>query len=235
MPFVSKMERNKVENAMIKALGHSERREILRILEASPEGVKYSGILGETGLTTSKLNYQLKEMEGFIEKDDERLYRLAPLGHKAIGVLNHMNESLDEEDVELTLTVENQRRSFIKRHLNSLFYVIMGLFGVGLIVLTYFYFAEPSGGITLPILALSYAVCGGIIYGINQARKSSPKYLLSFVDWLEWVFFNGKGAANFRGKKMFVLTVLGFILGALLGKAGLGLIIGLFLGAAMEI
>ena len=38
-----------------------------------------------------------------------------------------------------------------------------------------------------------------------------------------------------RAQKMFILTVLGFILGALLGKAGLGLIIGLFLGAAMEI
>jgi len=34
---------------------------------------------------------------------------------------------------------------------------------------------------------------------------------------------------------MFILTVLGFILGALLTKAGLGLIIGSFLGAEMEI
>jgi hypothetical protein len=33
---------------------------------------------------------------------------------------------------------------------------------------------------------------------------------------------------------MFVLTILGFVVGALLNKAGLGLIIGLFLGAAME-
>lgn len=38
-----------------------------------------------------------------------------------------------------------------------------------------------------------------------------------------------------RCKKMFILTVLGFILGALLTKAGLGLMIGSFLGAAMEI
>jgi predicted transcriptional regulator/preprotein translocase subunit SecG len=228
------MQRNKAENAIIKVLGHSERKEILHILETSPEGVKYSSILGETGLTTSKLNYQLKEMKGFIKKDDDRLYHLTTLGHKAISVLNHLNENLDEEAIELTLSVENQRRSFLKRHLNKLFYVIMGLFGIGLIVLTYFSFAEPGGGITLPILALSYAVCGGIIYGFDKARRGSPKYLISFVDWLEWKFFNGKGAGNFMGRKMFVLTVLGFILGALLGKAGLGLILGLFLGAAME-
>ena len=232
---MSKMERNKVENTIIKVLGHSERKNILHILKTSPEGVKYSSILGETELTTSKLNYQLKEMEGFIKKDDDRLYHLTPLGHKAISVLNHISENLDEEDIELAHSVENQRRSFLKLHLNNSFYIIMGLFGVGLIVLTYFYFAGPRGGITLPILALAYVVCGGTIYGFDKARKSSPKYLLSFVDWLEWKFFNGKGAGNFRGKKMFVLTVLGFILGALLGKTGLGLIIGLFLGAAMEV
>jgi len=228
------MQRNKAENAIIKVLGHNERKEILRILETSPDGEKYSNILGETGLTTSKLNYQLKEMEGFIKKNDDRLYHLTPLGHKAISVLNHLNENLDEETIELTRTVDNQRRSFLKRHLNNLFYVVMGLFGIGLIVLTFFYFAEPGGGISLPILALSYAVCGGIIYGFDKARKGSPKYLISFVDWLEWKFFNGRGTSNFMGRKMFVLTVLGVILGALLGKAGLGLILGLFLGAAME-
>jgi predicted transcriptional regulator len=233
--FLRKLKGNKVENAIIKTLGHSERREILRILEASPEGVKYSSILGETGLTTSKLNYQLKEMEGFIKKDEDRLYSLTPLGYKAISVLNHINENLDEKDYELTTTLENQRRSFIKKHLNNLFYVVMALFGAGQVVLTYFAFTEPSGGITMPLLALAYIACGVIIYGLDRVRRSSPKYLLSFVDWLDWKFFNGMGSGNFRGKKMFVLTVLGLILGALLGKAGLGLIIGLFLGAAMEI
>ncbi len=233
-PFMRKLQRNSVENVIIKVLGHSERRDILRILETSPEGVKYTGILGESGLTTSKLNYQLKEMEGFIKKDDNRLYHLTPLGHKAISVLSHINENLDEEDYELTLTIENQRRNFIKRHLNNMFYVLMVLFGIGPIVLTYFYFAEPGGGITLPLLALVYIVCGGIIYGFDKTRKSSPQYLLSFVDWLDWKFFNGKGRGNFRGNKMFILTVLGFIFGALLGKTGTGLIIGLFLGAAME-
>ncbi len=38
-----------------------------------------------------------------------------------------------------------------------------------------------------------------------------------------------------RCKKMFFLTVLGFILGALLTKVGLGLIIGSFLDAAIKI
>jgi len=228
------MQRKNVEDAIIKALGHGERREILRILETSPEGVKYSGILGETGLTTSKLNYQLNELEGFIKKDDDGLYHLTPLGRRSISVLNQLNEELDEEDVELTPVMENQRSNYIKKHLNNMFFVLMFVLGVGPIVLTYFYLAEPGEGITLLMVTLTYIICGGIIYGLDQARKSSPRYLVSFVDWLDWKFFNGQGANNFRGKKAFILTVLGLTLGALLGKAGLGLIIGLFLGAAME-
>ncbi len=232
---MNKMQRKNVEDAVMRVLGHVERRTILRILDNSPEGVKYSGILGETGLTTSKLNYQLKEMVGFIEKDGDGLYRLTQLGRKAISVLNYMNEDLDAEEVELTPILENQRRSFIKRHLDNAFYVVMAIFGVGLIALTYFYFAEPGGGITLPILALSYALLGGIVYAFDQARRSSPKYMLGLVEWLDWKFFDGNGSDRFRGRKTFVLTALGFVLGALLGHTGLGLIVGLFLGAAMEI
>jgi hypothetical protein len=73
------------------------------------------------------------------------------------------------------------------------------------------------------------------VYAFDQARRSSPKYMLGLVDWLDWKFFNGDGEDMFRGRKTFVLTALGLILGALLGKAGLGLILRLFLGAAMEV
>jgi hypothetical protein len=229
------MQRKNLEDAVIKVLGHGERRTILRILENVPEGVKYSGVLGETGLTTSKLNYQLKEMAGFLEKGDDGLYRLTMPGRKAISVLNHMNEDLDPDEVELKPILENQRRSYIKKKLDNLFYVIMALFGVGPILLTYFYFAEPGSGITAQMLALSFVLLGGIFYAFDQARRSSPKYMLGFVDWLDWKFFNGDGGGRFRGRKTFVLTALGLILGALLGKAGLGLILGLFLGAAMEV
>ncbi len=38
-------------------------------------------------MTTGNLNYHLKQLEGFIEKDDERRYRLTPLGKTALSVL----------------------------------------------------------------------------------------------------------------------------------------------------
>ncbi|MFA9437877.1 MAG: hypothetical protein ACEROO_12325 [Candidatus Bathyarchaeota archaeon] len=51
-------------------------------------------------------------------------------------------------------------------------------------------------------------------------------YMLGFVDWLDWKFFNGNGVEDFRGRKR---------ARALFGKMILGLIIGSFLGAAMEL
>ncbi len=233
-PYTNEMWRKNVEDAVIRVLSHAERRMILCILEDAPDGVKYSDILGETGLTTSKLNYQLKEMAGFFEKVGDGLYRLTRLGRKAVSVLDHINEDIDEEAVELAPILESRRRSYVTRKLNNVFYVLMALFGVGPIVLTYFYFVESGSGITLPMLALSCALLGGIVYAFDQARRSSPKYMLGFVDWLDWKFFNVNGGDRFRGRKMFVLTTLGLILGALLGHAGVGLIVGLFLGAAME-
>ena len=59
--------------------------------------------------------------------------------------------------------------------------------------------------------------------------------MLGFVDWLDWKFFNGNGIEDFRGRKVFVMAIMGMISGALFGKMILGLIIGSFLGAAMEL
>ena len=84
-----------LEKAMFQALGADERREILRI--ASREnGASYTEILGELNMTTGNLNYHLKQLEGFLEKDDERRYRLTPLGEIALNVLGATGSSPDE-------------------------------------------------------------------------------------------------------------------------------------------
>ncbi|MBD3206841.1 hypothetical protein GF319_10945 [Candidatus Bathyarchaeota archaeon] len=230
------MERKNAEDTIIKVLNHEERREILRILNASLEGLKYSSILGETGLSTSKLNYQLKELEGFIEKDEERReYHLTSLGRKAVMVLNNIGENLDPEDLQLTNATESRRRNFIRKYLNGFFYFLMITLGIGPIVGIYFFFADPTSGMTPLHFGLIIAFCIGSILLLNRARGNSPEYLLSFIDWLDWKFFSSYGPNGFKGKKTFVLSVLGFILGALFDKAGFGLIIGLFLRAAMEL
>ena len=225
------MEQKTAQDAIIRALSHHERRQILDILKNNPEGAKYSAILGETGLTTSKLNYQLNELQGFITKTEEGLYQLTELGQRAINVMQSMEENLSG-DLELTPIIENQRRNYVRKNLNGFFIVLMTCFAAGPLILTYFYFLESS--IAPWMVALTYILCGAFIAWFNNMRKSSPKYLLGFIDWLDWKFFNGKGSDEFKGRKVFVMTVLGLIIGLLFDRGLLGLIIGSFLGAAME-
>jgi DNA-binding transcriptional ArsR family regulator len=74
------------EEAIFQSLGADDRREILRII-AREGDASYTEILGELNMTTGNLNYHLKQLEGFIEKDAERRYRLTPLGGAALKVL----------------------------------------------------------------------------------------------------------------------------------------------------
>jgi len=77
--------RDEVEGVVFQALSSAERREILRMV--SRGSASYSEILGELGLTTGNLNYHLKQLEGFLRRDDERRYVLTPLGERAMAVL----------------------------------------------------------------------------------------------------------------------------------------------------
>ncbi len=226
------MQRDKIENVVLRALGHGERRSILRIIVSNPEGVRYSDILGETMLTTSKLNYQLRELEGFIGKEDQ-MYVLTELGRKAVGVLDYMGS--DQNGIDLGPSVEGERRKYVKRVLNKVFFILMLMFAVGPIVTTFFYIYDPSSGLTGQLLILVYALSGVFIYGLDKMRRGSPEYVISFVEWLDWKFFNWKGNDEFKGRKTFILTAMGFVLGLLFGSPGAGLLIGLFLGAVIEI
>ena len=80
---MAKNGRKEVEGIILQAIGHGDRRTIIRIIGANPDGVTYSSILGETELNTGHLNYHLRNLDGLIEKRDDKLYRLTPLGHKA--------------------------------------------------------------------------------------------------------------------------------------------------------
>jgi hypothetical protein len=227
------MEQKNAQDAIIQAISHRERREILRILQRETIGTRYSSILGETQLTTSKLNYQLNELQGLIEKNQEGLYKLTLLGQKAINILDNINENLDD-DLELAPILEDRRKKYVTKKINGLFTFLIASSTVGPVIITYFYFADSSSGIQPWILAFTYILFGAFIIGLNHMRKNSPKYFLGFIDWLDWKFFNGKGSDDFRGRKMFVLTVLGLVLGLLVGNAGIGLITGAFIGAALE-
>lgn len=105
--------REEVEEIILQGIDHVERRNILKIMGASPEGVTYSEVLRELAMNTGKLNYHLKLLEGLIERDDQRRYRLTKLGKKALMILGSMTEDLDEEALILVSTAKSSKDEFI--------------------------------------------------------------------------------------------------------------------------
>ena len=92
---LAKTGRDEIEDIILQALSHKERRRMLRIIEATPGGVTYSSILGETELNTGHLNYyHLRSLKGLIEKADG-LYTLTPLGAKALSVIPTLSQDVD--------------------------------------------------------------------------------------------------------------------------------------------
>lgn len=228
-----------IEDLIIQALSHRERRNILRIIEAADGGVVYSGILGETGLSTGRLNYHLKELEAFIERGEERRYRLTPLGRRALSVLRHATEGVDESEESYASAATANRRKFVEKQLNRGFYLGASIFLTGSALATYIVLVVERGPEAQWMLPLVYLISALAIYGMDRVRKKSPKLVLGFVDWLDWRLFGGQvnenGSRRFRGSKLGVCLILGVLFGAVLDKVGAGLLLGLFIGAAMEI
>ena len=108
--------RDEIEEIIVQALGHPERRNIIEIIGTSKENVSYSEILGEIGLNTGKMNYHLKLLEGVIERDKNRRYTLTPIGKKAFIILNSMTTDLENGYEEYLGKVKLNQNSGIMRN-----------------------------------------------------------------------------------------------------------------------
>lgn len=113
------------EEAILQALGHSERRNILKIIGASDGGVVYSDILAATGLNTGHLNYHLRGLEGLILSQEDKRYRLTPLGLKAIRMLGTLGE---EPDGSVKVFVESKGAQ--KQEMSPLVRVILWILAI---------------------------------------------------------------------------------------------------------
>ncbi|RLI03784.1 hypothetical protein DRO31_00915 [Candidatus Bathyarchaeota archaeon] len=105
---------SELDDIIIKALGHQERKNILKIIASYPEGVNYTGILGETELSTGRLNYHLGELEEFLDRGEDRLYRLNKIGEKAVATIEFINKDVDLNLLE-TVNTKRSKRLDLKR------------------------------------------------------------------------------------------------------------------------
>ena len=185
---------NELDDIIIKALGHPERKNILRIVGSYPEGVTYTGILGESGLSTGRLNYHLGELEGFLDRDEDRLYRLSEVGKKAVATLDFISKDMDMSLLETVNTKRANRLKSIRRRLDIGFYAVTILMLGFTAFFAYISFIE-SDTVMTAFAGLWFLFSLLIIYLTDRSRKNDPERILWVWEWLEW-----KLVGNYRNR-----------------------------------
>ncbi len=170
-----------VEDIILQAIGHSERRGIIRIIGVNTEGVTYSSILGETELNTGHLNYHLRNLEGLIEKRGDKLYRLTPLGLKALEMLINLRKEIDGDVIQYVEVAKGSRDGSLHPFVKGLLYI--GIAGIGMVFLAslgLFAWSISGGGAGLVGIFTSLAMAtftGVILWVLISALKTVPEFV----------------------------------------------------------
>ena len=179
-----------IEGIIIQALGHEVRRTVLKIINSSEKGASYTELMMELGLSTGKLNYHLRQLEGLVEKNEERKYVLTPLGRKAISLLSSITRNISSDDKKYLKAVQLAQKSTLHPIVKSFIYIGIAFVSVILVVWGYMtYMVITEGGpfiiyVLLPILlTIGFALLGWLIYTLKKA----PEYLKRLEKKLFWL------------------------------------------------
>ncbi len=174
---------SEIEEAIIQALAHESRRTMLKIINSSEKGASYTDLMIELGISTGKLNYHLKTLEGIVEKNKEQKYVLTPLGKRAMTLLASITEKIDPKYKNYVNTARIAQRSTLHPLAKSLIYISIAWASVVLVVwsyLTYIIIAEGApivAYILLPtLLLLGSAMLGWLIYALKTAPEIMKRF-----------------------------------------------------------
>jgi predicted transcriptional regulator len=165
-----------IENVTFQALAHPTRRTIIRTVESKNQGISYTELITELGMSTGKLNYHLEQLKGLIEKNSNQHYVLTPFGNKAIEHLNFIEQKISPEDEKyVKIAILSQKTSL--QPIVKAFLTISILLSAVLTAIWVFlvYILITEGGplivyVLMPVLiAVGFGLIGTLIYALVKA------------------------------------------------------------------
>jgi DNA-binding transcriptional ArsR family regulator len=72
-----------IESVTFQALAHPTSRTIIRIVQSKNQGISYTELITELGMSTGKLNYHLEQLKGLIEKKQQSTLRFNAFRQKS--------------------------------------------------------------------------------------------------------------------------------------------------------
>lgn len=175
--------KDQIENIVFQALSHPIRRTILKIIASRPEGVPYTELIMELGLSTGKLNYHLEQLAGLITKNDARYYVLTPFGKKALNQLNLITQDLSPEDEKYVRIASASQKSSLQPALKLFLIVNVVASLMFLIVLStvaYMAITEGAPMIIYVLLPILFAIGLGLTASTVLALKKTPDWIKRF-------------------------------------------------------
>ena len=175
--------KGEIEEVILQALVHEARRDILRIIEVSEKGASYTELMDQLRLSTGKLNYHLKQLEGLIRKNMELRYVLTPLGRKTLNLLDSMSHGINADSEKFVKVAYRAQRRSLQPLIKSFIYIVMTVDFVAFIMtgsLAYLAFTEGAPAfveIFIPVLlVMEIAFLIWLIYIL----KAVPEYVKRF-------------------------------------------------------
>jgi len=166
-----------VEATVFEVLAHTVRRDILRIVAYSEDGASYTDMLSEFGTSTGRLNYHLKQMDGFIQKNGRLRYTLTPLGRAAADLTFSLREGLPENAERF---VKIRRPPSLMPALRFMAYLLMLVVSIPVIFIgMQLYDVIVAGGQLIEIVGHIVAMAIGIavFVWIGYMLKVAPGHL----------------------------------------------------------
>jgi hypothetical protein len=175
--------KEELTGSILEVLAHPIRRSIISLIgSAESEGVSYTELLTEMQVSTGRLNYHLRQMEGYLEKNDSLQYVLTPLGRKA-----HETLSIVRKAAESDLDVAKYYKPVVKH--SPLVMLVKGMMCI-LVV-----------GISVPIFFITLSIIGMINAGGDPTYIVSSLLALAIgVAVLVWLLLALRYAPGFATK-----------------------------------
>jgi predicted transcriptional regulator len=169
-------EHDEIESVVFQALSNPMRRRIIKILEDN-NGVSYTELINQLGLSTGKMNYHLEQLEGLIEKNGDRHYVLTSLGKKAFRQIGRLELEVTEEDKKYATIAKHKQKTSLEPTVKA--FIISGIvvsIAVTGALCSLLAMALIQGGVPavmvwfLPFgLAIEIAVLATLIYSLRKA------------------------------------------------------------------
>jgi predicted transcriptional regulator len=172
-----------IENITFQALAHSTRRTIIRLIQSKNQGISYTELITELGMSTGKLNYHLEQLKGLIEKNGNQMYVLTPFGKKAIEHLRLIEQKIGPEDEKYIKIAAFSKKTSLQPIVKAFLTISIGLSAVLTAVwvfLAYIFITEGAPLIIFILMPVLIVIGFGMLGTLTYALVKAPSWIKRF-------------------------------------------------------